>query len=153
MRPDNLERALKGEVRIRPGGHASRGDCARIARIYGDRAAWIFWGEAMEKAPESIFGGAGRRRRYTHSSFGAGLSLSCIFGNCQQIAGHICSFNVWRLLLYISVNLCTSLCVEAGYTADDELLPSVRAFHNQWRAHIAAQERKRLQDRSQSSTR
>ena len=49
--PANLARALQGLVRIRGRGKASRGDCVRLAKLFGKDAAIAFWRQAMSEAP------------------------------------------------------------------------------------------------------
>ena len=49
--PANLARALQGLVRIRGRGKASRGDCVRLAKLFGKDAAVAFWRQAMSEAP------------------------------------------------------------------------------------------------------
>ena len=50
MDATNLARSLQGWVRVRPGGRASRGDCARLCALYGPQAAVNFWRAAMAQA-------------------------------------------------------------------------------------------------------
>ena len=50
MDATNLARSLQGWVRVRPGGRASRGDCARLCALYGPHNAVAFWRAAMAQA-------------------------------------------------------------------------------------------------------